>query len=118
MHNIEDDEHAEHQGGIKDVQVPLVAHQRAVVAAHKLSNAEDGAHHDEQTGDVEGVHVAIPLREREQVYQSAGIDTRATVEDDTRTDEEAEKENLDGETDDDERFPELLRLGARHQTAT
>lgn len=61
MNDIEDDQNAKHQNTIKDVEISFVVLQRAIGAAGKFGNAEDGTDEDEHAGGVESVHVLCPV---------------------------------------------------------
>ena len=93
MNQIEQQHDRRHQRRVEDVEPDLAAEQVAVVALDILGDAEDGAHHDEHAGGVEGVEDPAP-RDRVGLRMGGRGLVDAVVEEDGDDDEEAEEDEL------------------------
>lgn len=104
MDHIHDRHRAQHQHRIEDVDVDLMAHDRASIALHVLDHTHERADEDEHADDVQADHVLGPrplLRELRRHLE------HAEVEEGGGDDEEAKGDDLEDETDDDDCVAEV-----------
>jgi hypothetical protein len=98
MHNIKRHHDTRHQQRVKNVQEDLVPKQDTIIAPTELNYAEHGSNQDQDTGSVQSVHVRLPIVVSGSWCWRAND---AEVEYAAGDDEDAEKDDLEEEADDD-----------------
>lgn len=101
MPDVEQHHGEKHEASVEDVEVDLVAQERAVVALRVFRDTEDGSDHDEDRSGVENVKEAGP-GDVDGGGARSRVAVNAHVEDAGDDDKEAEEEDLDNQTADDD----------------
>jgi hypothetical protein len=92
-----------HQSGVENVQKVLVSKQEAVVSHQIFHDTENGPYHDETGPPIQSLHVSAPDRDLRLQY-SHSLAVVASMENSRNHDEQAEKCDLEEETDNDDLF--------------
>lgn len=100
MNPIEQHHNKEHQEGVKDIQINIMAKYKPIEALEIFNSPKDRPHHDEHAANVKRGHVLLP-RNAATRTTCWGLENRS-VEGDCGNDEDAEAEELDEEADDDD----------------
>lgn len=120
MHKVEQGLHNKHGQRIKNIRIPLMALQHTVAVLLKLNDAENATHDDQDSSDKQRLEQASPRHRAGLRYRRRGScdapDTK--VEGDGDHEKEAEKDELEPQTQEHELFARVGHGGFDHHATT